>query len=143
MGVKKGKKIASEALQGVARHTGDLIHPAQEVIEEGVEAAAKRGTKAMGKHGDDVAKAASKKGDDAIRSATKKGVTTGDFGTYREMGKRALPRDGLQHDHIPSSAAVKKAYRDQQSPRRITSTELDKVHANAPSMAVPNEWHTD
>lgn len=147
MGVGAAKSVSKGMVKGVAKRMGvdSLIRPVKSVIDDVAEAAAKKGTKKGGSAASKMGKAAdggagaAKKGA-AKRSANKPGVKKGDVGSYKDLNKKAKPYDGLQHDHIPSAASLKKAAEEKMG-RPLTKAEKDALHQRAQTIAVPDDWH--
>ena len=63
-----------------------------------------------------------------------------DVGTFRELKAKAKVGDGLEHDHIPSFAALKKA-EETRLERPLTPTETKKLYAEATAVEVPRDVH--
>ena len=63
-----------------------------------------------------------------------------DVGTFRELKAKAKVGDGLEHDHIPSFAALKKA-EETRLGRPLTPTETKKPYAEATAVEVPRDVH--
>ncbi|XVV00922.1 hypothetical protein ACQPW3_26315 [Actinosynnema sp. CA-248983] len=63
-----------------------------------------------------------------------------DVGTYGDLKKREQVGDRLEHDHIPSSAALKKA-RAKQLGRQLTREESREIHLQGVAIEVPKEVH--
>ncbi|MEU7524108.1 hypothetical protein AB0A74_00055 [Saccharothrix sp. NPDC042600] len=72
--------------------------------------------------------------------ASKDPVKPLDVGTYADLKKRERVGDGLEHDHIPSSAALKKA-REKQLNRKLTKEEAREIHRQGVAIEVPKEVH--
>jgi filamentous hemagglutinin len=86
---------------------------------------------------------------DTSRQATKalKRTDTGpgpvkplDVGTYGDLKKREKVGDNLEHDHIPSSAALKKA-KEKELGRKLTPQEAREIHERGSAIEVPKEVH--
>lgn len=86
---------------------------------------------------------------DTSRQATKalKRTDTGpghvkalDVGTYGDLKKRERVGDNLEHDHIPSSAALKKA-KEKELGRRLTDQEKREIHQRGTAIEVPKDVH--
>lgn len=73
--------------------------------------------------------------------ATTKAVKALDVGTYSELKKGEQVGDNLEHDHIPSSAALKKA-KEKQLGRKLTPQEAREVHERGTAIEVPKEVHS-
>jgi hypothetical protein len=63
-----------------------------------------------------------------------------DVGTYSDLKKTAKVGDNLEHDHIPSSAALKKA-KEQELGRKLTPQEAREVHEQGLTIEVPKDVH--
>jgi hypothetical protein len=63
-----------------------------------------------------------------------------DVGTYGDLKKAAKVGDNLEHDHIPSSAALKKA-KEQELGRKLTPQEARDVHEQGLTIEVPKDVH--
>jgi filamentous hemagglutinin len=72
--------------------------------------------------------------------ATNKTVKPLDVGTYSDLKKREKVGDNLEHDHIPSSAALKKA-KEKQLGRKLTPQEARDIHQRGTAIEVPKEVH--
>lgn len=63
-----------------------------------------------------------------------------DVGTYGDLKKRATVGDKLEHDHIPSSAALKKA-KEKELGRKLTPREAREIHERGTAIEVPKDVH--
>jgi hypothetical protein len=63
-----------------------------------------------------------------------------DVGTYSDLKKGAKVGDNLEHDHIPSSAALKKA-KEHELGRKLTPQEARDVHEQGLAIEVPKDVH--
>ncbi|MDA8480879.1 VENN motif pre-toxin domain-containing protein, partial [Citrobacter sp. Awk 4] len=63
-----------------------------------------------------------------------------DVGTYKELKAREVVGDGLEHDHIPSFAALRKA-KENELGRPLTDAEAKKLYENATAVEVPKDVH--
>ncbi|GGP51823.1 hypothetical protein [Saccharothrix coeruleofusca] len=63
-----------------------------------------------------------------------------DVGTYDDLKKREKVGDKLEHDHIPSSAALKKAM-EKQLGRKLTPKEARDIHQQGAAIEVPKDVH--
>lgn len=63
-----------------------------------------------------------------------------DVGSYKELKDRSKVGDGLEHDHIPSFAALKKA-KETELGRPLTKEESNKLFNNATAVEVPKDVH--
>ncbi|MFD2024232.1 polymorphic toxin-type HINT domain-containing protein [Promicromonospora aerolata] len=63
-----------------------------------------------------------------------------DVGTYSDLKKAEKVGDNLEHDHIPSSAALKKA-KEQELGRKLTPQEAKDIHEQGLTIEVPKEVH--
>ncbi|GAA2685299.1 MULTISPECIES: hypothetical protein [Actinosynnema] len=63
-----------------------------------------------------------------------------DVGTYASLKKREKVGDNLEHDHIPSSAALKEAERIRLG-RPLTLKEKQDIHNQANAIEVPKDVH--
>ncbi|MDU0293630.1 hypothetical protein [Saccharothrix longispora] len=63
-----------------------------------------------------------------------------DVGTYGDLKKREKVGDKLEHDHIPSSAALKKA-KEKQLGRKLTPQEAREIHQRGTTIEVPAQVH--
>ncbi|MBL0885435.1 hypothetical protein HGK34_03920 [Myceligenerans sp. I2] len=63
-----------------------------------------------------------------------------DVGTYSDLKKAAKVGDNLEHDHIPSSAALKKA-KEQELGRKLTPQEAKDIHEQGIAIELPKEVH--
>ncbi|HVK23795.1 MAG TPA: hypothetical protein VM677_20765 [Actinokineospora sp.] len=63
-----------------------------------------------------------------------------DVGPYSDLKKREKVGDNLEHDHIPSSAALKKA-KEKQLGRKLTPQEARDLHQQGTAIEVPKEVH--
>ncbi|GGH47780.1 hypothetical protein [Microbacterium album] len=63
-----------------------------------------------------------------------------DVGTYRELRNREVVGDGLQHDHIPSSAAIIRA-KEIELGRELTRDEIRDLHNDAIAVELRDELH--
>jgi filamentous hemagglutinin len=59
-----------------------------------------------------------------------------DVGSYKELKDRAVVGDALEHDHIPSFAALKKA-KENELGRPLTEAESKSLYQNATAVEVP------
>ena len=63
-----------------------------------------------------------------------------EVGSYRDLVKRALSGDGMQHDHIPSQAALIRAAENAKG-RALDPDELNDLVKNAASVELLNALH--
>ena len=63
-----------------------------------------------------------------------------DVGSYDELKVRAVVGDGLEHDHIPSFAALRKA-KENELGRKLTPAEEKTLYKNATAVEVPKDVH--
>ncbi|MNB93170.1 Adenosine monophosphate-protein transferase and cysteine protease IbpA precursor [compost metagenome] len=63
-----------------------------------------------------------------------------DVGSFQELKKGAVVGDNLEHDHIPSFAALKKA-KEIEIGRPLTEAESRKLYQNATAVEVPKDVH--
>ncbi|WP_404851695.1 hemagglutinin repeat-containing protein (plasmid) [Enterobacter asburiae] len=63
-----------------------------------------------------------------------------DVGSYNNLKKGEVVGDGLEHDHIPSFAALKKA-KENEIGRPLTDAETKKLYQNATAVEVPKDVH--
>ncbi|MBE8598164.1 hemagglutinin repeat-containing protein, partial [Xenorhabdus sp. BG5] len=63
-----------------------------------------------------------------------------DVGSYKELKSRAVVGDRLEHDHIPSFAALKKA-KENELGRPLTKDETKSLYQNATAVEVPKDVH--
>lgn len=87
---------------------------------------------------------AAKKAEQALQRVAKTTEKTHvkplDVGTYGELKKLEQVGDNLEHDHIPSSAALKKA-KEKQLGRKLTPKEAREIHERGIAIEVPKEVH--
>jgi hypothetical protein len=87
---------------------------------------------------------AAKKAEQALQRAAKTTEKTHvkplDVGTYGDLKKLEKTGDNLEHDHIPSSAALKKA-KEKQLGRKLTPKEAREIHERGTAIEVPKEVH--
>ncbi|GAB3624298.1 hypothetical protein GCM10027418_23820 [Mariniluteicoccus endophyticus] len=70
----------------------------------------------------------------------KKGVREFEVDSYRGLNNRARPHDKMQHDHIPSAAALKKAEEDRLG-RKLTKAEARRIEQEGTTIAVRDADH--
>ncbi|WP_281732771.1 hypothetical protein [Franconibacter sp. IITDAS19] len=63
-----------------------------------------------------------------------------DVNSYKELNNREIVGDGLEHDHIPSFAALKKA-KENELGRKLTPGEEKTLYQNATAVEVPKDVH--
>ncbi|WP_415186283.1 hemagglutinin repeat-containing protein [Photorhabdus akhurstii] len=63
-----------------------------------------------------------------------------DVSSYKELKSRAKVGDGLEHDHIPSFAALKKA-KENELGRPLTKDETKALYQNATAVEIPRDAH--
>ncbi|AXX31087.1 hypothetical protein KCV87_01435 [Actinosynnema pretiosum subsp. pretiosum] len=63
-----------------------------------------------------------------------------DVGSYESLKKREKVGDNLEHDHIPSSAALKKA-EEKRLGRKLTPQEARDLHQRGSAIEVPKDVH--
>ncbi|WNV87851.1 hypothetical protein [Umezawaea sp. Da 62-37] len=63
-----------------------------------------------------------------------------EVGRYGDLKRREKVGDNLEHDHIPSSAALKKA-EEKRLGRKLTSKELAEIHRQGAAIEIPNKVH--
>ena len=64
-----------------------------------------------------------------------------DVDSYKELKRREVVGDDLEHDHIPSSAAIIKNQENELGP--LTAAERRLIHNEGTSVEVPKEVHAD
>jgi hypothetical protein len=69
-------------------------------------------------------------------------VALGDTGSFKHLRKKAVVGDELEHDHIPSSKAVK-TYVARHAKKRLSKREDDLVHDNASALEISKRKHID
>lgn len=70
----------------------------------------------------------------------KKPVKPLDVGPYSDLKRREVTGDKLEHDHIPSSAALKRA-EEKRLGRKLTKAEKDAIHNRGTAIEVPAQVH--
>ncbi|NUF28294.1 VENN motif pre-toxin domain-containing protein [Gilliamella sp. ESL0254] len=80
-----------------------------------------------------------KKASELVQEAQNK-VKALDVGSYRELKANEVVGDMLEHDHIPSFAALKKA-EEARLGRPLTPTESKKLYNEATTVEVPRDVH--
>ena len=63
-----------------------------------------------------------------------------DVDSYANLKKREKVGDNLEHDHIPSSAALKRA-EEKRLGRKLTRQEADALHNKANAIEIPKDVH--
>ncbi|SHG87673.1 filamentous hemagglutinin [Pantoea sesami] len=63
-----------------------------------------------------------------------------DVGSYKELKDRSVVGDGLEHDHIPSFAAIRQA-KENELGRKLTPAEEKNLYNNATAIEVPKDVH--
>lgn len=63
-----------------------------------------------------------------------------DVGSYKELKAREVVGDNLEHDHIPSFAALRKA-KENELGRPLTDAEAKNLYQNATAVEVPKDVH--
>ncbi|WP_312630133.1 hemagglutinin repeat-containing protein, partial [Scandinavium sp.] len=63
-----------------------------------------------------------------------------DVGSYKELKAREVVGDGLEHDHIPSFASLRKA-KENELGRPLTDAEAKNLYQNATAVEVPKDVH--
>ncbi|KAA5999777.1 MULTISPECIES: VENN motif pre-toxin domain-containing protein, partial [unclassified Pantoea] len=63
-----------------------------------------------------------------------------DVGSYKELKAREVVGDGLEHDHIPSFAAIKKS-KEIELGRPLTEAETKNLYQNSTAVEVPKDVH--
>lgn len=69
-----------------------------------------------------------------------KSVKPLEVSTYGDLKRREKVGDNLEHDHIPSSAALKKA-EEKRLGRRLTDQEKRAIHERGTAIEVPKQVH--
>ncbi|WP_188093365.1 hypothetical protein [Photorhabdus heterorhabditis] len=64
-----------------------------------------------------------------------------DVGSYKELKSREVVGNGLEHDHIPSFAALKKA-KENELGRPLKRDEEKNLYQNATAVEVPKDIHS-
>lgn len=93
----------------------------------------------LSKIADDVGDASRKTADKLKRTDTGP-VKALDVGSYKDLKSREVVGDALEHDHIPSSAALKKA-KERELGRKLTPAEARAIHDRGATVEVPKEVH--
>ncbi|MGB8842092.1 MAG: hypothetical protein WCC64_13605, partial [Aliidongia sp.] len=65
-----------------------------------------------------------------------------EVGSYQDLRSRAVVGDGLEHDHIPSFAALRTAA-EAENGGPLTTQELNDLYDNATAVEVPRDVHID
>jgi len=65
-----------------------------------------------------------------------------EVGSYQDLRSRAVVGDGLEHDHIPSFAALRTAA-EAENGGPLTAEELNDLYNNATAVEVPRDVHID
>ncbi|WP_406626440.1 hemagglutinin repeat-containing protein [Acinetobacter soli] len=73
-------------------------------------------------------------------NSTKEPVKELEVGSYQELKSRAQVGDGLEHDHIPSFAALKKA-KENELGRDLTPSEIKTLYNEATVIEVSKDTH--
>ncbi|WP_149261922.1 hypothetical protein [Actinomadura sp. K4S16] len=97
----------------------------------------------IGRNGQPLADAASdtsSQATTALSSDDTGNVKPLDVGTYADLKKREKVGDNLEHDHIPSSAALKKS-KEKDLGRKLTPQEAKAVHDQGTAIEVPKNVH--
>ncbi|MFP1755922.1 MULTISPECIES: hypothetical protein [unclassified Serratia (in: enterobacteria)] len=63
-----------------------------------------------------------------------------DVGSYKDLKAREKVGDGLEHDHIPSYAALRTA-KEKELGRKLTPAEDKALYQNATTVEVPKDVH--
>ncbi|WP_118988223.1 hypothetical protein [Photorhabdus sp. CRCIA-P01] len=63
-----------------------------------------------------------------------------DVGSYKELKSRSVVGDKLEHDHIPSFAALRKTKEDELG-RKLTPAEEKTLYQNATAVEIPRDAH--
>ncbi|EBW6362408.1 hypothetical protein DPU24_16545 [Salmonella enterica subsp. enterica serovar Oranienburg] len=63
-----------------------------------------------------------------------------DVGSYKDLKKGSVIGDGLEHDHIPSFAALRKT-KENELGRKLTPAEEKALYQNATAVEVPKDVH--
>jgi RHS repeat-associated protein len=74
------------------------------------------------------------------KSARRTGVKPYEVGTKKELDDKALPKDGLQHDHQPSYASLVERFKLENG-REPTVEEAKEIYDKGISVAVPTKLH--
>ncbi|WP_300675972.1 hypothetical protein [Nocardioides sp.] len=91
---------------------------------------------------DDLAKKGAPSAPSGPKPKTKTPVQDLDVGSYRDLSNRAVVGDAMQHDHIPSSAAILRA-REIELGRKLTPEEARALHNDATAVELTNAVHAD
>lgn len=75
-----------------------------------------------------------------LPGSSKNAVKSLDVGKYADLKKIEKVGDNLEHDHIPSSAALKKA-EEKRLGRPLTSQEKQSIHNSGTAIEVPKDVH--
>ncbi|CAQ83258.1 MULTISPECIES: hypothetical protein [Photorhabdus] len=65
-----------------------------------------------------------------------------DVGPYKELKSKAVVGDNLEHDHIPSFAALRKA-KENKLGRKLTPQEEKTLYNNATAVELPKDAHAE
>ncbi|MFK7091604.1 hemagglutinin repeat-containing protein [Chromobacterium violaceum] len=65
-----------------------------------------------------------------------------EVGSYKDLKSRSVVGDGLEHDHIPSFAALKTA-REKELGRPLSRSELRELYNNATAVEIPKDVHRE
>lgn len=95
-------------------------------------------TKNMDDHLDDVVRKV--KGNDKFDGKNSP-VKEFELGSYRDLKRRERVGDQLQHDHIPSSAAIRRA-KENELGRTLTRAERRELHNDATAVELTDLMHS-
>lgn len=76
----------------------------------------------------------------SARDASRPGVQVGDHDSYKDLNRQSQGYDGMEHDHMPSSAAIiERAKRGTND--SLTAAEKARLRDNAQALVLPADWH--
>jgi len=122
-GIKPVIRELREAVLGGMAHAKDKLHQFADILDG---------------HFDDVIRKVEQRD---VFTDTPGPVREFDTGTYRDLKARETVGDALQHDHIPSSAALLRA-RENELGRKLTPAERRALHGDATAVEISDLLHS-
>ena len=131
---KQVKEIIERAGRPLLRNVGD-VGPTMRGKTDDLASHARRsadGTRRVDAEGDPNLKKPKKKPKDPVQEY--------DVGSYKGLKKREVVGDGMQHDHIPSWAAIKRA-KEIELRRKLDEDEIRDLYNNATAVELTDAMH--
>ncbi|WP_019673732.1 hypothetical protein [Psychrobacter lutiphocae] len=140
-GAGKAAKVGKEGLENLGRNLDNLTPPPAYATASGTPNIHGGATAITGKPKPNSGIGAAETGGAILAVGSNQGsVQELEVGSYKELKDRAVVGDNLEHDYIPSFAALKKA-KENELGRQLTNDEQKELYNNATTVELPKDIH--